>query len=406
MRRVSVISVAFACFFAGAGAQHFYDSRRQAMSIHVAASSAALRPSAAAAVPPPVPYASIHFEQEPLWAYGFERPPRPGEKAAPQAPPSHALRDPDESTAEQTRLRHIMGSRTSFSLLQIRDGQNVVDWFAEDHPPMPDVIAHGPVALGPLRRGCAQCHLPNGKGRPENAPPGGLARSYILRQLEDFRSGLRYSADPRKPNTHTMIELAQAMSDEELQTAADYFASVPFTSWVRVIETDRVPKTRIDNNLFLALEQERTEPIAGRIIEVPENEEQSETYRNPHSGFIAYVPPGSIAKGQELATTGGAQVIGRHVVSGKTTACIACHGADLTGIGDVPAIAGRSPNYIVRQLWDIQQGTRRGVSSALMKTVVMNLSAGDFVDVAAYVASRPPARPTAAGPSATSTASN
>ena len=350
-------------------------------------------------------HASIDFEQEPLWAYGFERPPQPGEKAAPQAPPSHALRA-DETAAEQTRLRTIPGSRATFSLLQIRDGQNVVDWSPQEHPPMPDVIAHGPAALGPLRRGCAQCHLPNGKGRPENAPPGGLARSYILRQLEDFRSGLRYSADARKPNTNTMIELAKAMSDEELRTAADYFASISFTPWVRVVETDRVPKTRIDNNLFLALGQERTEPIAARIIEVPENEEQSEIYRNPHSGFIAYVPPGSIAKGQALVTTGGTRVIAQQLVPGKTTACITCHGAELTGIGDVPAIAGRSPSYIVRQLWDIQQGTRRGVSSGLMRAVVANLSAEDLVDIAAYVASRPPAPATAAAAGGPSTASN
>jgi cytochrome c553 len=60
------------------------------------------------------------------------------------------------------------------------------------------------------------------------------------------------------------------------------------------------------------------------------------------------------------------------------------------GIGDVPPIAGRSPSYMVRQLWDIQQGTRRGVSSQLMKMIVANLNEGDLVDIAAYVASRPP----------------
>ena len=26
------------------------------------------------------------------------------------------------------------------------------------------------------------------------------------------------------------------------------------------------------------------------------------------------------------------------------------------GVADVPPIAGRSPSYIVRQIWDIQQG--------------------------------------------------
>ena len=267
---------------------------------------------------------------------------------------------------------------------------------------MPGVIAHGPAALGPLRRGCASCHLPNGKGRPENAPPAGLSAVYIARQLEDFRSGLRASADPRKPNTNTMIELAQAMTDAELKTAAQYFASIAFTPWIRVVETEKVPRTRIDNNLFLPIEQTRTEPIAGRIIEVPENEEQSEVYRNPHSGFIAYVPPGSL-EGQELVTTGGAHRVGGRVVPGKTTACTSCHGNDLLGIGDVPPIAGRSPSYLVRQLWDLQQGTRRGASSALMKMVVLSLDDDDLIDIAAYVASRPPTRVTVSAPQLSST---
>jgi cytochrome c553 len=274
--------------------------------------------------------------------------------------------------------------------VDIRDGQNVIDWFPEDHPPMPDVIEHGPARLGNLRRGCGQCHLPNGKGRPENAPTAGLPVPYIVRQLEDFRRGLRYSAEPRKANTNTMIQLASGMTDEELKAAAEYFSSIPFTTWERVVETDLVPKTRIDNNLFLPVEAARTEPIAGRIIEVPEDQVQSETYRNTHSGFVAYVPPGSVAKGKDLVTTGGMRIIGDRIVPGKTTACITCHGPDLTGIGDVPPIAGRSPSYTVRQLWDIQQGTRRGLSSQLMKMVVANLNEEDLVDIAAYVASRPP----------------
>jgi len=402
MRHIGTIGLALVCLVTGAGLQRCYDIQRQQSAPAIERSSTAPPPAVAPLAPPAVPYGSIHFQQEPLWAYGFERPPQPGERATPQAPPNQVR----ELTDEQARLRHIPGSQAGFSLAQIGDAQNVADWFPQDHPPMPAVIAHGPAALGSLRRGCALCHLPNGKGRPENAPPGGLSATYIRRQLEDFRAGLRYSADPRKPNTNTMIELAKAMSDEELKTATEYFAAIPFTAWVRVIETARVPKTRIDNNLFLALEPQRTEPIAGRIIEVPENEEQSETYRYPHSGFIAYVPPGSIAKGGELVTTGGTHVVGQKTVPGKTIACITCHGTDLMGIGDVPAIAGRSPSYLVRQLWDIQQGTRRGLSSALMKMVVANLSGEDVVDLAAYIASRSPTRVTTAAPITPSTASN
>ncbi len=396
MRPVGTLVVALVCFVLGALAQRSYDTHRPTQPSSVAQPSAPIEPSPPpAGAPAPVPFTAIQFDREPLWAYGFDRPPQPGERAAPQAPPSDALRT-DQSAEEQTRPQRIPGSRAAFSLLQIRDAQHVVDWFPEDHPPMPDVIDHGPARLGALRRGCAQCHLPNGKGRPENAQPAGLAAAYIVRQIQDFRGGLRYSADPRKPNTNTMIELARAMSAAELRAAADYFSSLRFTPWVRVVETDLVPKTRIDGNLFLPVEQGRTEPIAGRIIEVPEDQEQSETYRNPHSGFVAYVPVGSVAKGRDLVTTGGMRVSGDHIVPGKTTACVTCHGSDLRGVGDVPPLAGRSPSYTVRQLWDFQQGTRRGELSALMRMVVANLTDEDLVDIAAYIATCPPAAEAAA----------
>jgi cytochrome c553 len=326
-----------------------------------------------------------------LWAYGFDTPPKPGEKAAPQKPPTRALR-PNQDAAEQTRLRHVGGSSAAYSLVDIRDGQNVIDWFPDEHPPMPDIVAHGPASLGAAKRGCGSCHLPSGKGRPENAAPAALPTAYFMRQIDDFRKGLRRTVDPRKPNTNTMIELAKAMTDEEVQAAAEYFGSMKWTPWVRVIETDRVPKTRISGNLFIATEQARTEPIAGRIIEVPEDEEQADTYRNPHSGFIAYAPVGSIARGRDLVTTGGTRIVGDRIVQGKTTPCGTCHGIDLMGVADVPPIAGRSPSYMARQLYDMQQGARNGASAQLMKMVVAKLTPEDMVAIAAYVASQfPPA---------------
>jgi len=42
---------------------------------------------------------------------------------------------------------------------------------------------------------------------------------------------------------------------------------------------------------------------------------------------------------------------------GKTLACATCHGADLKNLGPVPGIVGRSPSYLVRQLYDMQAGT-------------------------------------------------
>jgi cytochrome c553 len=326
---------------------------------------------------------------EPLWAYGFLTPPALGEKAPPpQNPPTRRLR-PNEDREEQMRPRHLDGTAASYSLVDIRDGHNVIDWFPGDHPaPMPDIIAHGPKQLGDTARGCGSCHLPNGKGRPENAQPGGLPYTYIVRQLEDFRLGFRRSADWRKQNTPTMVNLAMSMTDEEIREAASYFSAVKWNNrWVRVVETDVVPKTRIAGNLFIATERGRTEPIAGRIIEVPADEEQAEVYRNPHSGWVAYVPVGSVARGKELVTTGGTMVVGNETVQGKTTACAGCHGPDLMGTADVPPIAGRSPSYLARQLYDFQQGTRNGASAPLMRLVVANLTEEDIVAITAYAAS-------------------
>lgn len=349
---------------------------------------AAAVPGGLADVAVPPPPATVDFTQQPLWAYGFERRPEPGEKAQPQAPPSRRLR-PNEPEEEQTRKRGLAYSNAQYSLVDVRDGQNVIDWHPGDHPVMPDIIRRGPAALGEKTRGCGSCHLPNGMGRPENAAPAALPKEYFVRQIRDFRNGLRRSADPRKPNTHTMIDLAKAMTEQEITQAADYFAAIPWSRRVRVVESALVPRTRIAGNLFLAADRDRTpiEPIGTRIIEMPENEERAEKLRDPRSGFVAFVPPGSLERGRNLALFGGMSIVNGQIVQGKTTACTACHGLDLMGAADVPPIAGRSPSYIARQLFDIQQGARNGAAVQLMRLVVARLTAEDMVDVAAYVAS-------------------
>jgi cytochrome c553 len=387
--RILTIVLAIACFALGAVVQRMYDTRRPIAPPQVVQ---APKPPPDTEIPSAdkgVDVTSIRFENEPLWAYGFETPPAPGDKALPQAPPTRNLR-PNQDPVEQTKPRRLDGSSATYSLVDVRDGQNVIDWFPGDHPPMPHVVEHGPARLGKTTRGCGSCHLPNGKGRPENAGVAGLPAAYFIRQIHDFRGGVRYTADPRKPNTNTMIELAKALTDEELNAAANYFGAMKWTPWIKVVETNMVPKTRIAGNLFLVKDHTKSEPIAGRIIETPENEEQAETYRNPHSGFVAYVPPGSIKKGKDLVTTGGMKIVGNTIVQGKTTACGTCHGLDLMGVADVPPIAGRSPSYMVRQMWDMQQGTRNGASAQLMKLVVANLTPEDLVAIAAYVSSRVP----------------
>ena len=54
----------------------------------------------------------------------------------------------------------------------------------------------------------------------------------------------------------------------------------------------------------------------------------------------------------------------------------------------MPGIAGRSPSYLGRQLYDMQHGSRTGNWVALMKPVVANLGNQDIVAIVAYLASR------------------
>jgi cytochrome c553 len=312
-------------------------------------------------------------EGPPPWAYGFASAATvPATPAAPAVAPAPAVPPTPDPTP-----RHVPGSTAAFPLAEIRDAFGPADWFPGDHPRMPEIVAHG---RRPDVRACSLCHYPNGKGRPENAGVSGLPVSYFIQTMADFKAGLRKSTDARKANTNVMITIAKGMTDEEVKAAAEYFAAMPWTPWIKVTESSTVPKTRIAGGMFLRQEGSDTEPIADRIIETPEDVERTEVLRDPRSGFIAYVPMGSLKKGEALVTSG----------SGRTTACAVCHGADLKGLGPVPGIAGRSPSYTVRQLYDMQQGTRTGVWAELMKPVVAKLSNDDMLAIAAYTASRKP----------------
>jgi cytochrome c553 len=277
-------------------------------------------------------------------------------------------------------LHSLPGSDGRFTLDQIRNRMGPADWYPGDHPNMPPIVAKGREAAGIWA--CSLCHYPNGKGRPENASVVGYPKEYFIQQMYDFKNGLRVSADPRKPNTPLMTGFAVAMTDEEIRAAADYFSSIKWTPWIEVIETDTVPKTRIAGGMHLKLEgaEAGTEPLGRRIVESPIDAEQTELMRNPRSGFIAYVPRGSVARGEELARSGNEDV----------TACTACHGQDLDGLAMVPSLRGRSPSYIARQLADMKEGKRRGAWTPLMAPVVASLGADDILNLAAYLTSLEP----------------
>jgi cytochrome c553 len=281
---------------------------------------------------------------------------------------------PDFPPEDNSVVKHVPGSSKSYTQGQIDDLYNPPDWFPDEHMPFPSVVARGE---GKATPGCASCHLASGSGHPESANLNGLTVSYLLRQIHDFQQGLR--TDPR----HRMSGIAKGMTEEDAKEASQYFASLKPQRWIRVVESDTVPETYMNEGRRRYVRPGgHMEPLGPRIIEVPEDPERV-TARDPHCGFIAYVPVGSIAKGEQIATTGG---------GGKTTACVECHGATLTGLGPVPGIAGHSPNYIVRQLAGFQVGARNSALDELMKGVVANLTQDDIISLAAYVASRDPVK--------------
>jgi cytochrome c553 len=299
----------------------------------------------------------------PIAAAAADRP----DWAFPTKPPGPAVAAPPEDG----QPKHVPGSARSYTQKEIDSFNNPPDWFPDEHPPAPDIVAHG---NGAMVRACISCHLSTGYGHPENSRLAGAPAAYLIRQIDNFRSGVR-----KGEGAGNMINFSKYMTDVDAKAAAEYFASIKPARWTKVVESDTVPRTYFKGTRRLQLPDGGKEAIGNRIIEVPEDVERVEL-RDPHSGFTSYVPPGSVAKGQAIVATGG----------GKTIPCAICHGEGLKGLGEVPGIAGRSPGNIARAIYYMQTGERSGASMALMKGVVEKLTGDDVLAISAYVASLEP----------------
>src|SRR5688572_31334321 len=162
----------------------------------------------------------------PDWAY--TPPPPPGSPPAPSALP-----------ADDNAVVSIPGTTKTFTRGQLRAQMETMDWYPEDrHGTLPDIARFGKQGV----RQCTLCHLPDGSGRPENAPISAYHPTYFVQQMQDFRDGLRKSADPRKANTNNMINFAKATTREEDMAAAEYFARQPYPRRIKVGERTTDPK--------------------------------------------------------------------------------------------------------------------------------------------------------------------
>src|SRR5216683_8310185 len=120
-------------------------------------------------------------------------------------------------------LKQVPDSTKAYTQAQIDDPFNPPDWFPDEHPPMPPVVAQG---QKPAVRACAQCHLPTGNGHPESSSLAGLPVPYLLRQMSEFKNGGRKGV-----RATTMITIAQAISDADTLAASEYFSSLKPGVW-------------------------------------------------------------------------------------------------------------------------------------------------------------------------------
>lgn len=313
-----------------------------------------------------------------LWLSAFPVSGTPG--SAMSEPPAWAypVTPPDfKPTPDDGKMRKVPNSSAAYTLAQVRDPFLAPDWHPSDHPNMPEIVAHGRKPDVPA---CGYCHRADGPGGPENASLAGLPYAYILQQMADFKNGSRSTALPKRAPQAWMIALAKTVTDDEVDQAARYFSALKPRQNIRVVESGRVPKTYVAN-WFLGVQQgKETEPLGERIVETPEDVERFES-RDTHATFVAYVPVGSLAKGKAIAN-------GEWI--GRTQGCNTCHGESLKGFDAAPSIAGRSPSYVVRQLYEMQTGVRAGKRAPFMKKPVASLTLDDMISVAAYLASLQP----------------
>ncbi len=307
------------------------------------------------------PDAAVHAAE--AWAFPVFPPPPDPHAPKPKADPHKVL--------------HVTGSTVSYTQSQL-DGMDDADWFPQDHPAAPQIVKVGRQPARP----CAECHSISGAGVPATATLEGLPKAYILEQVEAFRAGQRGMGGPE--TAHHMVEEARALTPADLNQAADYFSSTPFVPRVHVVETASVPKTHWKHFVLVPDKGDVREPIGERIIETPANFHDYEN-RDTRVGYVAYVPPGSIARGALIAAQG----------KGSVASCESCHGAKLDGqtmpgIGIVPPLAGRSPTYIARELILFRKGKRSDPAAPPMRAEASALTIPEMIDVAAYAASRKP----------------
>src|SRR6266571_4794151 len=102
---------------------------------------------------------------------------------------------PKPAPLDNVVQKQMPGSAKQYTQAQIDDGFNPPDWFPDEHPPMPEIVANGKKPA----RACALCHLPTGNGHPESSSRAGRRRRADRQSHHRAAAGSGQSAQPRSP---------------------------------------------------------------------------------------------------------------------------------------------------------------------------------------------------------------
>ena len=115
--------------------------------------------------------------------------------------------------------------------------------------------------------------------------------------------------------------------------------------------------------------------------------EMAEYFAKQRPPFVEYqagvVEPSMLGRGQSLVTTGDS--------AKGIPACIACHGAGLSGMEPgIPGLVGLRPAYVAAQLTRWRVGERRAAEPDCMKRIASRLSDTDIAAVSAWLSQQKP----------------
>lgn len=194
----------------------------------------------------------------------------------------------------------------------------------------PWVAAAGDAAKGEALVGvCGACHGSDGNGAAPNFPKlAGLGEKYLLKQLQDIKSGVRPVVE--------MTGLLDNLSDQDLADMAAFYNSKPL---------------QLAGAKPLTVQLNSSEEVDGLVF------------------------------GEKVYRAGNLET--------QVPACTGCHSPK--GLGNSPAgfprLSGQSAQYVEKQLRDFRAGNRKNDSDAkIMRKVAEHMSDAEIIAVANYIA--------------------